>query len=769
MILVKRSGMRQEYDKTKLINFMQAHSLGLDTDFVDYTDFVEKVEKGMCDYMTTRDILDYCGETAATCMSIHPDFGLLASRIAIAKLHKETLPSFSAKIELLHRNTKYISSDIYTVVMNNKDEIDAMVDYEKDCKLTYFGVQTLKKSYLLNYQNKCVERPQDMFMRVALELHRDDLQSVRETYELMANKYYIHATPSLFNASTPRPQMSSCFLVTIKDDSALGIFETLNQAMNIAKFAGGLGINAAHIRAKGSPLSTGGVSNGIVAMIKVFDAMSKYISQCGNKRASSIAFFIEPWHPEVFEFLDLRKSTGKEEMRSRNIFTALWVPDLFMKRVEKNESWSLFCPNVAKGLNDVYGDDFEQLYCKYELEGLAWQTVPAQKLWKAVVESQIETGTPYILYKDAANKKNNQKNLGTIKCSNLCAEILEYTNSDEIAVCNLASIALPTFVENGEFNLDKLKEVAKAVSRNLNRVIDRNLYPVKEARHSNLKHRPVGIGVQGLADAFAILKYPFDSEDARKLNRSIFETIYFGALESSCETAQIDGPYESYAGSPISEGIFQFDMWDIKPSDRWDWEGLRSKIKRFGVRNSLLIALMPTASTSQILGFNECFEPFTSNIYTRRTLAGEFQIVNSYLIRDLISRGLWSQQMKNLILEHDGSIQRIQKIPQEIRNLYKTAWEIPMKAVLNMAVDRAPFVDQTQSMNVFIAEPTFSRLTSMHFYGWRCGLKTGMYYLRTQPISSATKFTVDKEMAKKSIASGSSCSLEDENCESCSA
>ena len=768
MIIIKRSGVHQEYSSAKLLSFLRAQTSNLDSEFVGYEDFAEKVEKGVCNYMATRDILEYCSEVAATCMSIHPDFGILASRIAVSKLHKETLPAFSEKIELLYRNTDYITGEAYNLVMKNREEIDGMIDYTRDGNLTYFGIQTLKKSYLLSHQNKCVERPQDMLMRVALEIHREDLRSVQKTYDLMSKKYYTHATPSLFNALTKKPQMSSCFLITIKEDSADGVFETLNQAMNIARFAGGIGINASHIRARGSPLSSGGMSNGIVSMIKVFEAMSKFISQCGNKRASSISFFIEPWHPKVFEFLDLRKNTGKEEMRSRAIFTALWIPDLFMKRVENNDNWSLFCPNVAQGLNDVYGKEFDALYCKYEREGLASKSVPAQKLWRAVVESQIETGTPYMLYKDAVNRKNNQKNLGVVKCSNLCSEIVEYTSGDEVAVCNLASLALPSFVDEHGMNLDKLREVTKVVTRNLNKIIDGNFYPVSEAKSSNLKHRPIGIGVQGLADVFAMLKYPFDSEEARALNKSIFETIYFGALESSCELAEAEGPYESYEGSPISEGKLQFDLWDITPSTRWNWEGLRSKIRRHGVRNSLLVALMPTASTSQILGFNECFEPFTSNIYTRRTLAGEFQVVNSYLIRDLIKQGLWNSKLRNIIFENDGSIQKVKGISDDLKRLYRTVWELKMKSIVRMAADRAPFVDQTQSMNVFISEPTFAKITSMHFYGWKCGLKTGMYYLRTQPIASAIKFTVDKEMVKKS-AEGSSCSLEDENCESCTA
>lgn len=772
MIVIKRSNQKQLYDSSKLLNFLEMLSSGLNTEFVNAKDFVSKIERGICNLMSTRDLLDYCGETAATCMTIHPDFGVLASRIIVSSIHKETLNSFSEKIDLLYKKTSLIPIGVYRLVMDNKEDIDHMIDYSRDNNLTYFGIRTLKKSYLLSLGDNIVERPQDMFMRVALQINSDDLSKVKETYDLMSKKYYIHATPSLFNSLTKRPQMSSCFLLTVKEDSTDGVFETLRNSVDIAKCAGGLGINISHIRARGSTISTGGTANGIVSMIKIFESMSKYISQCGNKRSSSIAFFIEPWHAEVFEFLDLRKNTGKEELRSRDVFTALWVPDLFMKRVENDQDWSLFCPNVAKGLNDLYGKKFEKTYHEYESQGLAQTTVPAQKLWRAIVESQIETGTPYILYKDSINKKNNQKNLGTVKCSNLCAEIVEYTDRNEIAVCNLASIALPSFLDGDRFDFDKLKEVAGIVARNLNKVIDLNFYPVKEAKDSNLKHRPIGIGVQGLADVFVSLRYPFDSKEARSLNRDIFETIYYGAIESSCEIAKEHGPYESYAGSPISEGVLQFDMWGVTPSERWPWKRLKEQIKKYGVRNSLLVALMPTASTSQILGFNECFEPFTSNIYTRRTLAGEFQVINFYLIRDLIKLGIWSSELKQHIIENEGSIQSIDIIPKNLKDIYKTSWEIKMKPVLDMAIDRAPFVDQTQSMNVFIAEPTFSQLTSMHFYGWKGGLKTGMYYLRTKPISSANKFTVDKEIIKKGLNSpkeSSSCSLEDENCEFCSA
>lgn len=769
MFIIKRTNEPRPFEKAKLVKSIQAYCEGLD---IDPIEFADKIMLGVVNNMTTDELSEYIAETAASCMSIHPDFGTLASRILVSSVHKATKDNFSEKVALLHKNTKYISDDFYEVVMKNKEFYDEIIDYDRDKLISFFGLRTLLKGYLLSY-NTVVERPQDLFLRVSIFIHRDDLERVKETYDLMSNKYFIHATPSLFNAGSNKTQMSSCFLLTIQEDSAKGIFDTLTQCTYIAKMAGGIGINISHIRARGSPLSTGGTSNGIIPMIKVYEAMSKFISQCGNKRASSIAFFLEPWHPEIFEFIELRKNAGKEEMRSRSIFIALWVPDLFMRKVERNEEWCLFCPNIAKGLSDVYGEEFERLYEKYEKEGKVWKRVSAQKLWRTILEAQIETGTPYILYKDHCNEKNNQKNLGIIKGSNLCAEILEYTSKDEVAVCNLASIALPSFLKKEDssfvFDYEMLIKVTKVICRNLNRIIDYNYYPVEEAKRSNLKHRPMGIGVQGLADLFAMLKISFDSDEAKELNRNIFETIYFAALEESNELAQKDGCYESFQGSPLSEGKFQFDLWKIHPSDKHDWEGLRQKIIKHGVRNSLLTACMPTASTSQILGFNECIEPFTSNIYTRRTLAGEYQVVNHYLVRDLINRGLWNKEMKNLIIQNEGSIQNIKIIPKEIRDIYRTVWEYKMKSIIDLSVQRGPFIDQTQSLNIFIENPTLPQLTSMHFYGWRNGLKTGMYYLRTQPKTTAIKFTVDKQLLEKTVKNLSTCSLDDENCESCSA
>ncbi|KCZ76403.1 ribonucleoside-diphosphate reductase, alpha subunit [Anncaliia algerae PRA109] len=791
MFIIKRNNEPRPFDRSKLLKSIQAHTCGLDTKNINPNEFVDKIMLGIVNNMTTTELCEYSAETAASCMSLHPDFGVLASRILVSSLHKSTSNSFSEKIILLYKNTKYISEDFYDLVYKNKESYDKLIDYKRDSLISFFGLRTLLKGYLLSY-GEVIERPQDLFLRVSVFIHRENFEKVKETYELMSNKYFIHATPSLFNAGSNKTQMSSCFLLTIKDDSAKGIFDTLTQCTHIAKMAGGIGVNISHIRARGSPLSTGGTSNGIIPMIKVFEAMSKFISQCGNKRASSIAFFLEPWHPEILEFLDLRKNTGKEEMRSRSIFTALWVPDLFMKKVEENEDWCLFCPNIAKGLSEVYGDEFDNLYEKYEKENKVWKRIPAQKLWRAIIEAQIETGTPYILYKDSCNKKNNQKNLGILKGSNLCAEILEFTSENEVAVCNLASIALPSFLVKRESNeallrneineklnlknnspffydFSKLMEVTKVVCRNLNKIIDYNFYPVVEAKSSNIKHRPIGIGVQGLADLFAMLKISFDSGEAKILNRNIFECIYYAALEESNLLAIEEGAYSSFEGSPLSKGEFQFDMWNVKPSNHLDWESLRNKIIKHGVRNSLLTACMPTATTSQILGFNECIEPFTSNIYTRRTLAGEYQVINKHLLKDLIERGLWNKEIKNLLIQNEGSIQNIPIIPKEIRDIYKTVWEYKMKSIIDLSVGRGPFIDQTQSLNIFMSSPTMQQLTSMHFYGWKNGLKTGMYYLRTQPKSSAIKFTVDKELLNQTVKSLSTCSLDDENCESCSA
>ena len=593
-----------------------------------------------------------------------------------------------------------------------------------------------------------------MLMRVAIGIHGDDIEAAIQTYELMSEKWFTHATPTLFNAGTPRPQMSSCFLIQVKEDSIEGIYDTLKTCALISKSSGGIGLSMQKIRASGSYIAgTNGHSNGIIPMLRVFNDAARHVNQGGGKRNGSFAIYLEPWHGDIFEFLDLRKNTGVEDRRARDLFLGLWIPDLFMKRVENNEPWSLFCPAECPGLADNYGEDFEKLYLKYEREGRALKVVEAQKLWFAIVDAQIETGTPYMLFKDACNSKSNQKNLGTISCSNLCTEIVEYTAPDEVAVCNLASIALPKFVdtESKQFDFVKLYEITKVVTRNLNKIIDRNYYPVPEARKSNMRHRPIGIGIQGLADAFILMRYAFDSPEARELNRDIFETIYFAAVESSCELAEELGHYETYEGSPSSQGQLQFDLWNVKPSDRWDWKSLKERIAQSGLRNSLLIAPMPTASTSQILGNNECFEPYTSNIYNRRVLSGEFQVVNHHLLQELTQMGVWNDDMKNQLIADNGSIQNLAGLPEEVKALYKTAWEIPQRALIDMAADRSAFIDQSQSLNVFISNPSASKLTSMHFYAWKKGLKTGMYYLRTRAAVDAIKFTVDTEKLAKSV------------------
>jgi ribonucleoside-diphosphate reductase alpha chain len=607
----------------------------------------------------------------------------------------------------------------------------------------------------MKIDGKVVERPQHLLMRVAVGIHGEDIPAAIETYNLLSEKWFTHATPTLFNAGTPKPQLSSCFLLTMKDDSIDGIYDTLKQTAKISQSAGGIGLSIHNVRAKGSYIKgTGGTSNGIVPMLRNFDMTARYVDQGGGKRKGSFAIYLEPWHADVFEFLELKKNHGKEEMRARDLFYAMWIPDLFMKRIENNEMWSLFCPNEAPGLADCWGEEFERLYEKYEKEGKFRKQIKAQDLWFEILEAQIETGTPYMLYKDAANRKSNQKHLGTIKSSNLCTEIIEYTAPDEVAVCNLASIALPKFVtEEGKFDHQKLYEITKVVTRNLNKVIDINYYPVEEARKSNMRHRPIGIGVQGLADAFILLRMPFDSEEARGLNKDIHETIYFAAMEASMELSKLNGPYETFKGSPVSKGIFQFDMWGVTPeSGRWDWENLKREVKQNGVRNSLLLAPMPTASTSQILGNNECFEPYTSNIYTRRTLSGEFIVANKHLMKDLISAGLWSETMRQKLIAANGSVQQIAEIPQNIKDIYKTVWEISQKAIIDMSADRGAFICQSQSLNIHLTNPNFGKLTSMHFYAWKKGLKTGMYYLRSTAAADAIKFTVDKTATQQPSA-----------------
>ncbi|GAB5588463.1 ribonucleotide-diphosphate reductase subunit rnr1 [Umbelopsis nana] len=761
MFVYKRDGRRERVAFDKITARINKLCYGLDMNFVDPVAITQKVISGVYQGVTTVELDNLAAETAAYMTTKHPDYAILAARIAISNLHKETTKQFSQVVEDLYRyvNPKtdklasMISDDVYKVVQANAERLNSAIIYDRDFSYNYFGFKTLERSYLLKINGKVAERPQHLLMRVAVGIHGEDIEAAIETYNLLSERYFTHASPTLFNAGTPRPQMSSCFLLTMKEDSIEGIYETLKVCSQISKTAGGIGLNIHNIRASGSYIAgTNGYSNGIVPMLRVYNNTARYVDQGGNKRPGAFAVYLEPWHADVFDFLDLKKNTGKEENRARDLFYALWIPDLFMKRVEANGDWTLFCPSEAPNLHEVWGDEFEALYERYEREGRGRKTIKAQKLWFAILESQTETGTPYMLYKDACNRKSNQQNLGTIKCSNLCTEIIEYSSPEEVAVCNLASIALPTFVINREkYDFQKLHDVVKVITRNLNKIIDVNYYPVPEARTSNLRHRPIGLGVQGLADAFMLMRYPFDSAEARELNIKIFETIYHAALEASCELAQRDGPYETYVGSPVSKGIFQYDMWDVTPTDLWNWDELKQNIAKHGVRNSLLVAPMPTASTSQILGFNECFEPYTSNLYTRRVLAGEFQIVNPWLLKDLVESGLWDDNVKNQIISDNGSIQHVASIPQNLKDLYKTVWEISQRVVIDMAADRGAFIDQSQSLNIFIAEPNFGRLTSMHFYAWKKGLKTGMYYLRTRPAVDAIKFTVDQASLNQTV------------------
>ena len=764
MLVIKRDGRRESVKFDKITARIEKLCYGLDTNYVSAVEVAKKVIVGIYDGVTTVELDNLAAETAATLTVKHPDYAVLAARIAISNLHKVTSKSFSNTMKHLYtyvdphtgENAPLVSKEVYAIVKKNAALLDSTIIYSRDYTYDYFGFKTLERSYLMKLDGKIVERPQHMLMRVAVGIHQEDIEAAIQTYNLLSEKWFTHATPTLFNAGTPKPQLSSCFLLTIQDDSIDGIYDTLKQCAQISQSAGGIGLSIHNVRATGSYIrGTNGTSNGIVPMLRNFDMTARYVDQGGGKRKGSFAIYLEPWHADIFDFLHLKKNHGKEELRARDLFYALWMPDLFMKRVESNEEWSLFCPNECPGLYDAYGEDFERLYEKYEREGKARKTIRAQDLWFEILESQTETGTPYMLYKDAANQKSNQKNLGTIRSSNLCTEILEYTSKDEVAVCNLASIALPKFVvpdEAGHLRFDhqKLYEITKVVTRNLNKVIDVNYYPVPEAKYSNMKHRPIGIGIQGLADAFIMLRMPFESEEAQGLNKDIFETIYYAAMETSMELAQEDGPYETFEGSPVSQGIFQFDMWGVTPnSGRWDWEALKEQVKKNGVRNSLLLAPMPTASTSQILGNNECFEPYTSNIYTRRVLSGEFIVVNKHLLRDLVDMGIWNENMKNRMISENGSIQNIPDIPQHLKDLYKTTWEISQKTVIDMAADRGAFICQSQSLNIHMEDPNFGKLTSMHFYAWKRGLKTGMYYLRTKAATDAIKFTVDKQALKE--------------------
>ena len=761
MLVIKRDGRKESVKFDKITARIEKLSYGLNTKYVKTIEIAKKVIDGLYDGVSTQELDELAAETSATLTTKHPDYATLAARISISNLHKTTSKSFSNTIKRLYtytnpktqENASLISKDVYRIINKNAAILDSSIIYDRDFNYDYFGFKTLQKSYLLKLDGKVVERPQHMLMRVAVGIHHDDIDSVIETYNLLSEKWFTHATPTLFNAGTPKPQLSSCFLLTMQEDSIDGIYNTLKQCAKISQSAGGIGLSIHNVRGTGSYIKgTNGVSNGIIPMLRNFDMTARYVDQGGGKRKGSFAIYLEPWHCDVFEFLQLKKNHGKEELRARDLFYAMWIPDLFMKRVEENENWSLFSPDEAPNLHETYGEEFEKLYRKYEKEGKARKTVKAQDLWFEILESQIETGNPYILYKDHANNKSNQKNLGTIKSSNLCTEIIEYTSPDEVAVCNLASIALNMFVkEDSTYDFQKLYEITKVITRNLNKVIDVNYYPVEEARNSNMRHRPIGIGVQGLADAFILMKYPFDSDEAKKLNKDIFETIYYAAMEASMELSKKEGAYESYKGSPVSKSIFQFDMWGITPdSGRWDWTKLKQKVKKHGVRNSLLLAPMPTASTSQILGNNECFEPYTSNLYTRRVLSGEFIVVNKHLLNDLIELDLWNDKMKDKIMEQNGSIQNINEIPEKIKLLYRTVWEVSQKSIIEMAADRGAYICQSQSMNIHMQDANFGKLTSMHFHAWKLGLKTGLYYLRTKAAADAIKFTIVKEEKENS-------------------
>lgn len=790
MYVIKRNGKQEAVHFDKITSRVMKLSYGLNLKQDDIIEIAKKVIQGIYNNVTTTELDNLAAETSAAFTTKHPDYAVLAARIAVSNLHKNTTKSFSETAGLLYNYiddktgqvAPLIADDIYAVIQENEDILNAAIIYERDYHFDFFGFKTLEKSYLLKVNGKIVERPQHLFMRVALGIHGADIEAAIETYNLMSEKWFIHATPTLFNAGTPKPQMSSCFLLSMKDDSIDGIYDTLKNCALISQSAGGIGLSIHNVRATGSYIKgTNGTSNGIIPMLRVFNDTARYVDQGGGKRKGAFSVYLEPWHADVFDFLELRKNQGKEEMRARDLFLALWVCDLFMDRVEKDEQWSLFCPNEAPGLFEVHNKEFESLYTQYEAEGRARKVIPARELWNAILDAQIETGTPYLLYKDAANAKSNQKNLGTIRSSNLCTEIIEYSDENETAVCNLASLSLPRFVEGKTFNFEKLLEVTKIVTRNLNKVIDKNYYPIEETRRSNMRHRPIGLGVQGLADVFMLLGLPFESEMAKMLNKNIFETIYYAGMVASKDIAKEQGHYETFPGSPLSQGLFQFDLWNVTPSERYDWEALRAEVKQYGVRNSLLLAPMPTASTSQILGNNECFEPYTSNIYSRRVLSGEFVIVNKHLLKDLVNLGLWNDTMKQRIIAANGSVQNIDEIPADLKEVYKTVWEIKQRSVIDMAADRGAFICQSQSLNLFVEQPNYAKLSSMHFYTWKKGLKTGMYYLRTKAAADAIKFTVDTAVVNQRVpAQGTlaepevssmdqiSCSLDNpEECLSC--
>ena len=788
MRVLKRNNEYEDVSFDKVL--MRLKNLSSDL-HINVSEIAQKVCTRIFDGVKTCE-LDELAAYLCSSMSIdNPDYSTLASRIIISNHQKNTSPSFSETVNILYDNkdingehSPLISEELYEIVNKNKEKLNNYIDYQRDFLFDYFGFKTLERAYLIKIEKKIIERPQHLWMRVSLGIHGNDIREVLQTYDLMSKKYFTHATPTLFNSGTKRPQLSSCFLCSVNDDSISGIYDSLKEMALISKYAGGIGVHIHQVRSKGSHIrGTNGTSNGIIPMLRVFNNTARYVDQAG-KRLGSIAVYLETWHSDIEAFLELKKNHGSEEERCRDLFLALWVSDLFMERIKANKKWSLMCPDQCKGLSDTYGDEFKALYEKYESEGKYTKQINAQDLWFKILEAQIEQGVPYILYKDAANKKSNQQNLGTIKSSNLCAEVLIYSSPEETGVCNLASICLPTYVNNGVFEFDKLHEVVKVAAKNLNKVIDINFYPVEKARVSNLKHRPIGIGVQGLADVFMMLKYPFESEAAAELNKQIFETIYHAAVESSMELSKkrnniitdilnnnseeditkyvnefeediiktkYIGAYSSFEGSPISRGLFQFDLWGEKPSERYDWDKLREDIKSFGIRNSLLISPMPTASTSQIMGFNESFEPFTNNIFQRKTLSGEFIVINKYLIRELMSKGMWNKDLKDTIILHEGSIQNIKEISKEMKELYKTSWEIKQRVIIDMSADRGRYICQTQSLNIFMEEPDFQKLSSMHFYGHSKGLKTGSYYLRTKPRAKTQQFTIDPEFAKRKL------------------
>jgi len=766
LTVVKRDGSVENVLFDKIRERLEKLMYGLNKSQIDPAKIVIKVSQGITNNITTVEIDNLAADIAASMVILHPDYAILAARILVSSLHKETSDKFSDAIEAQYNRFDPISQkvvqsipdEIYKIVIENQDKLNSAIDYSRDFNYNFFAISTLMKSYLSRISGKIIERPQHMLMRVAIGIHKHDIDAAINSYQLLSQKYFIHATPTLFSSGHIFSQLSSCFLLSISEDSIDGIFDTLKDCAIISKYSGGLGLAISNVRSNGSQIlgvGTKGFSRGIIPMIQVYASMTKYVNQAGH-RPGALALYLEPWHADLMSFLELRRNQGNEDARARNIFTALWVPDLFMKRVEGDQMWTFMCPQKCPGLQDAYGDEFEALYEKYEKEGRGVSQMPARKIFHSIIENQIETGTPYICYKDSVNKKSMQSNLGTIRCSNLCAEIVEYTSKEETAVCNLASINLSAYVDEEKmtYDFDKLYEVSKVACNNLDKAIDASFHPIKQASYSNYKNRPVGIGVQGLADVFMKLKYPFDSQDARTLNKKIFETIYYGAIEMSCENAEKKGHYESYPGSPASKGLLQFDLWGVKPSfDKWDWNALKERIRKFGLRNSLVTACMPTASTSNIQGSIEATEPITSNIYIRRVLSGEFQMVNQYLINDLLKINLWNKKIKNKIIANNGSIQTIDEIPNDMKLLYRTVWEIPQKSIIDMAADRGPFIDQTQSMNIFISQPNFQNMSSMHFYGWKKGLKTGMYYLRSKPAVNAIKFTIEKENSTSSLNS----------------